>query len=136
MPHTVTAEVIHVRSSLTATGRKHACSDEPLIFTCAVNGQYIQWTYNNYYRTTFFHDQKINTVRTLSGQYGVRAILTGNHHIPGNPTADSRHLKSSLIIESSNSLIGYLHNASCSSNEETHTHQLKIAGKSVNNIIA
>ena len=132
--YAVTAEVIHVQSPLTATSRKHACPGETLIFPCAVNGQYIQWTFNSYYRTTFFYDHSVNTTRIVSGQYGVRAILTGNDPIPTIPTADSmtRRLTSSLIIESSNSLsTGYLHNISCSSNAETHTQQLKIdiAGK-------
>ena len=126
-----TAEVIQVQSSLTATSRQHACPGETLIFPCAVNGQYIQWTFNTYYRTTFFFDGSVNTTRIVSGHYGVRAILTGNDPIPTNPTADSmtRRLTSSLIIESSDSLAGGLHNISCSSNTEIHTQQLKIAGK-------
>lgn len=118
-----------MQSSLTATGREHACPDEPLILVCKVNGQYIQWTFNSYYRTTFFHDGNVNEVQTVSGQYGVRAILTGNDPIPNSPNAGFKHLTSSLIIETSNSLSGYLHNVSCSSDTAMHTHQLKIAGK-------
>ena len=126
--------MVHVNSSLTATGRKHACPEEPLIFTCVVIRQYIQWKFNSYYRTTFFYDNSVNTTRIVSGQYGVRAILTGNDPIPTNPTADSvtRCLTSSLIIESSDSLslTGYLHNnINCSSSTEMHTQQLRIAGK-------
>ena len=130
--HPATAAVIHVQSSLTATGREHACPDEPLIFTCEVNGQFIQWTFNSYYRTIFFYDDSVNAIETVSGQYGVRAILTGNGptHNAGSPNTNSRRLKSSLIIESSDSLVAeYLHNISCSSDTETRTQQLKIAGK-------
>ena len=130
--YAATAEVVHVNSSLTATGRQHACPEEPLIFTCVVIGQYIQWTFKySYYRTTFFYDNSVDTTRIVSGNYGVRAILTGNDPISTNPTADSmtRRLTSSLIIESSDSLIGYLHNINCSSNTETHTQQLRNAGK-------
>ena len=127
--YAVTAEVVHVNSSLTATGRQHACPEEPLIFTCVVIGHYIQWTFNLYYRTTFLYDDSVNTTRIVSGQYGVQAILTGND--PTNVTAESmsRRLTSLLIIESSDSLSEYLHNITCSSNTETHTQQLKIAGK-------
>ena len=123
--------MVSVQSSLSATGREHACpqSDEPLVFVCKVNGQYIQWTLNSYYRATFFHDHNVNSVQTVSGQHGVRAVLTGNDQIPNGPNANSRHLKSTLIIESSDRLSGYLHNISCSSDTETHTQQLKITGK-------
>ena len=118
-----------MQSSLTATGREHACPDEPLIFVCEANGQYIQWTFNSYYRATFFHDHNVNEVQTVSGQYGIQAILTGNDPIPNSPNAGFKHLTSSLIIETSNSLSGYLHNVSCLSDTAMHTHQLKIAGK-------
>lgn len=130
--HAAIAEVISVQSSLTATGRDHACpeSDEPLVFVCKVDGQYIQWTFNTYYRATFFYDHNVNSVQTVSGQYGVRAMLTGNDPISGsNINANSRHLKSTLVIDSSDALSGYLHNISCSSDTERHTEQLKIAGK-------
>ena len=109
--------------------RNHACPDEPLIFTCEVNGQYIQWTFDSFYRTTFFFDDSVNTIETVSGQYGVRAILTGNDPVPNSPSADIKHLTSALIILSSDLLSGYLHNVSCSSDTETHSQQLKIAGK-------
>ena len=56
----------------------------------------------------------------------MRAILTGNDPIPNSPSADFKHLTSALII---NSLSGYLHNITCSSDTETHIQQLKIAGK-------
>jgi hypothetical protein len=124
-----TAEVIRIQSSLTATGREHACSDEPLIYTCEVNGLFVQWTFDAFYRITFFFDHSINSVRTVSGQHGVRAVLTGNDPIPNSPNVDIRHLSSALIIQSSARLSGYLHNVSCSSDTETHTQQLKIAGK-------
>lgn len=123
-----TAAVIHVQSSLAATGRDHACPDETITFNCEVNGQYIQWTFNSYYRTTFFYDDGVNTVETVSGQYGVRAMLTGNDPLPTNPTGDSKHLTSLLIIDSSNSLNGYLQNISCHSNTEVDAQQLKISG--------
>ena len=120
--------MIHVQSSLTEAGRKHACPGEPLVFTCAVNGQYIQWTFNSCYRTMFFPEHNVNRVQTVSGQYGVRAILTGI-----NSTGDSmvKHFTSSLIIESSDSLLGnlHVHNISCSSNTKMHIQQLKIACK-------
>ena len=96
---TADSEVIHVQSPLTATSRKHTCPEETLIFPCAVNGQYIQWTFNSlYYRTTFFYDHSVNTTLTVSGQYGVRVIGTGNDPIPTIPTTDSmtRRLTSSL----------------------------------------
>ena len=75
------AEVVRVQSPLSATGRVHACPDEPLTFTCEVIGEYIQWTFNVYYRTTFFYDSNVNAIETVSGQHGVRAILTGNEPI-------------------------------------------------------
>ena len=71
-----------VQSSLSATGWEHACPDEPLIFTCEANGQLIQWTLNTFYCTTFFYDHNVNSVQTVSGQHGVRAVLTGNDPIP------------------------------------------------------
>ena len=121
--------MIHVQSSLAATGREHACPDEPIIVTCKVNGRFIQWTFNAFYRSTFFHDQGVNSVQTVSGQHGVRAVLTSNDPIPNSPNADIKHLSSALIIQSSSRLSGYLHNVSCSSDTETRTQQLKIAGK-------
>ena len=122
--------MVRVQSPLTATGREHACPDEPLTFTCEVNGHYIQWTFNSYYRTTFFYDDDINAVETVSGQYGVRAILTGNEPLSTSQSPDSRHLTSLLIIDSSTSLGGYLHNISCGSNTQIDgiAQQLKIAG--------
>lgn len=117
-----------MQSSLAATGREHACPHESLMFTCEVNGQYIQWTFNSYYRTTFFYDDSVNTMETVSGQYGVRAILTGNQPLFTSQSPDSRHLTSLLIIDSSSSLGGYLHNISCGSNAEIDSQQLKIAG--------
>ena len=127
--HSATAEVVHVQSSLTATGREHACPDEPLIFTCEVNGQFIQWTFDAFYRTTFLYDHSINSVQTVSRQHGVRAVLTGNDPISSSPNVNVRNLSSALIIQSSARLSGYLHNVSCSSDTETHTQHLKIAGK-------
>lgn len=124
-----TAEVSTVQSSLTATGREHTCLDEPLILICEVHGQYVQWTFNTYYRTTFFYDHNVNSVQTVSGQYGVRAVLGSNDPLPDNPSTTFRRFRSSLTIESSSLLDGYLHNISCSSDRETHTQQLKIAGK-------
>jgi hypothetical protein len=127
--YTATAEVVRVLSPLSATGRDHACPDEPLTFTCEVNGEYLQWTFNMYYRTTFFYDDNVNEIETVSGQHGVRAILTGNDPIPNSPlTANSRHLTSTLVIDSSSSLPGYVHNISCHSNTDMHAQQLKIAG--------
>ena len=126
--HAATVAAIHVQSSLAATGREHACPDESLTLTCEVNGQYIQWTFNSYYRTTFFYDDNVNTTETVSGQYGVRAILTGNEPLSISPTPDFKHLTSLLIIDSSSSLGGYLHNISCGSNTEIEEQQLKIAG--------
>ena len=92
--HVATAEVNHIHicshHEVTATGRQHACPEEPLVFTCEVNGLYIQWMLNSYYHTTFFYDQSIlSRVQTVSGQYVARAILTANDPIPTNPTADS-----------------------------------------------
>ena len=126
-----TAEVVSIQSSLSATDREHACPDEPLIFTCETNGQFIQWTFNIFYRATFFFDHSVNSVQTVSGQHGVRAVLTGNDpiNIPSSPNVNVRHLSSALIIQSSAKLSGYLHNISCSSDKEIHTQQLKIAGK-------
>ena len=96
-----------------------------------MNGQFIQWTFNTFYRVTFFFDHSVNSVQTVSGQHGVRAVLTGNDpiNIPSSPNANVKHLSSALIIQSSAKLSGYLHNVSCSSDTETHTQQLKIAGK-------
>ena len=121
--------MIRIQSSLTATGRQHACPDEPLIFTCETNGQFIQWTFDAFYRTTFFFDHSVNSVQTVSGQHGVRAVLTGNDPTPSRPNANIRHLSSALIVQSSAKLSGYLHNVSCSSDTKTHTQQLKISGK-------
>ena len=59
----------------------------------------------------------------------MRAILTGNDPILNSPNADVKHLTSALIIQSSDLLGGYLHNISCSSDTETRTQQLKVAGK-------
>ena len=126
-----TAEVSTVQSSLTATGREHTCPDEPLIFICDVHGQYVQWTFNTYYRTTFFYDHNVNSVQTVSGQYGVLAVLGSNDPLPHDPRSTVRQFTSSLTIESSNLLDGYLHNISCSSDREAHTQQLKIAGESL-----
>jgi hypothetical protein len=84
-----------------------------------------------FYRTTFFYDDNVNAIETVSGQHGVRAILTGNDPIPNSPlsvTADSRHLTSTLVIDPSSSLPGYVHNISCHSNTDMHAQQLKIAG--------
>ena len=77
----------------------------------------------------FFYDHSVNSVQTVSGQHGVQAVLTGNDPTPSSPNVNVRHLSSALIIQSSAKLSGYLHNVSCSSDTETHTQQLKIAGK-------
>ena len=74
------------------------------------------------------YDDNVNTTETISGQYGVRAILTGNEPLSISPTPDFKHLTSLLIIDSSSSLGGYLHNISCGSNTEIEAQQLKIAG--------
>ena len=131
--YTATAEVVGVQSSLTATGRDRACPDETLTFTCEVNGEYLQWTFiDTSHRTTFYHDDDVNTTETVFGQYGVQAELTGNDPIPGpkSPTAISRHFTSILVIESSNLLLGSVYNISCCSNTDTQVQQLKIAGNS------
>jgi hypothetical protein len=111
--------VVQVQSSLTATGREHACPDEPLIFTCEVNSQFIQWTFNTFYRITFFYDHSVNSVRTVSRQDGVRAVLIGNDPISNSSSVDVRHLSSALIFQSSARLSGYLHNVSCSTQRHT-----------------
>lgn len=121
--------MVRVQSSLSATGRVHACPNEPLTFICEVIGQYIQWMFNEYYRTTFFYDSSVNAIETVSGQHRMRAILTGNEPIPNNP--DSRHLTAALMIDTTNLLPGYLHNISCSSNTDMQAQELKIAGNNL-----
>ena len=117
----------YLKSSLAVTGRRHACPGELLVFKCEVQGQFIKWTFNSGYRTIFFHDHDVNTVRIVSGLHGIRAVLTGNDALPGDQPASSRRsLRSVLIIDSP--LNGYSHNISCSSDTDTQKRHLQFAG--------
>ena len=131
--HEVSAEVRRISSPLTASGRRHACPGEPLTFICEVYGSYIQWTFNSFYRTTFFFDQSVNTIRIVSGQQGVRAILIGNDALAGNPAADVRRLTSALTIDST--LSGDSHTINCSSNTGMQAEKFQAAGESCDSSI-
>ena len=100
-----------------------------LLFICQVDGSYIRWKFDTNYRATQFHDHSVNTVRTVSGQFRIQAVLIGNDAIPGNAHTQTRRLKSALIIESSSVLRGEVHNLSCSSNTARELHQIHVAGE-------
>ena len=95
-----------------------------------MDGLFIRWIFDSNYRATLFHDHSVNTVRTVSGQYGIRAVLIGNDAIPGNAQTVTRRLKSALIVESTSVLNGDVHNISCSSDTAAmQRHQVHVAGE-------
>ena len=90
----------------------------------------MRWTFDSNYRADLFHDYPVNTVRIVSGQHGIRAVLIGNDAIlESSSTQTTRRLKSALIIESTSALRGDVHNLSCSSNTASQVHQIHVAGE-------
>ena len=95
-----------------------------------MDGLFIRWTFDANYRATQFYDHSVNTVRTVSGQFGIQAVLIGNDAIPGNTHTQTRRLKSALIVESTSVLNGDVHNVSCSSDTAAmQLHQIHVAGE-------
>ena len=50
------------------------------MFTCEVNGTYLDWKFDTVHRTNFFSYQSVDEVQSVSGQgFKLRSILTGNN---------------------------------------------------------
>ena len=126
----MSGSVTFLQSPLAATGRIHTCPEEPQVLICQVEGSYIRWTFDSNYRANLFHYHNVNTVRIVSEQHGIRAVLIGNDAIPES-TGTVRRLRSALIIESSSALRGDVHNISCSSDSASQVHQTHVAGEFV-----
>ena len=123
----VSGEVNLLPSSLTATGRRHSCAGEPLLFTCEVNGTYLDWKFDTVHRTIFFSDQSVDEVQTVPGQgFKLRSILTDNEALTG--TTVKRRLASTLIIQLSEPNRDS-HNITCSSDTEIQVVRFQTAGK-------
>ena len=124
--HAVVGEVHELISSLSSTGRRHVCANEPLTFSCEVSGPYLQWMFDSTHRTILFGNQRIDTVQTFTDQ-NIKAILTMNEELGGDSELQ-RRLRSALLIESHEYTVADSHNITCSSDRDMEILTFQVAG--------
>ena len=122
-------EVRELISPLSSTGRNHVCANEPLIYSCEIHGEYLQWMLDHTpsLRAILHGGLKVDTVQMISNQT-IKAILTMNEELNNVTAGESKRLRSALLIDTSQ--IAGLHNISCSSNEgDVREQSFQVAGE-------